>query len=1104
MVIWQTVLMLSVGATMMQPVDGPAVDLGSWSHSLGREALSPLDGQAGLRAAFRFTKPEQTEPLFITRQLNPRPLRNSIVAVTFRYRFQVDDPAGAAIVPLDPERGFKVRLRTSPTTFTDHDVPRPVPGYPTQRWVDVRVETSFGSKVRNIYRDLFENPNVMELTFRLDDGDGPNFAGWVELSDIALEVEEAAIEGPYTPQPSPRPRDDVLNVLAIRQSMDGYYDLPEAVALLSGETHVTEGLFRGLHFPIFEFPATRAEVLKQDVIFLGDVDPYVLTTEQLHWIADAVHSGTGLFVAAGPNSFGNAKRQPPALLDLLPVQWEPEVSPLQVDADPRLGPGLPVTLGALGEVRRLVPVTAKPGAQVLLSSGGHPLFVAGQAGQGRVLVVTSWAQPTRLDDGSFMTTPLWHTFAAQLLAKLAGRQPATTDAPIESPTVDVAWQYGHRTLAPGYPFGLQVSAVETRKIELALVTDEGQLWRWSGEVGPEPKMVADVCPQVAVPQPRTVAVAVNGQPIDGLDGVLTTPLDRDGFYPLICYLPTEAGNHSLDAAGVEAMVQDVYDHGFNTIAIGGFGSARTAHLSSQLKGLAERAAAERGMAVILEYTNATGLRRDKVYEVSPFSPDFGPWLAERLGDGFEQARSMPRLLSVKLTDEPTVSPAVVPRDEATQQAAKRLTGEVVLDPTKASKPSGRWAYGKLASTLVEQDFAAVRQLADRAGVPWDLCVTYFFAGFGGTSPSRGMEDAWHWTRPAERFDFDVYPYFYPSSERIRFLQADWGFAASRAMSRAMSEPWGFYIELDDRNWPFQQNPAEASAECAYAAVAAGADYLNSFIHRGFGTGNMARPERWEKAGQALREIRELGPLLTRLPRQPARVAVLWPETQNWSHDGYQQPVYTRALLAQGLGDCDVIHESELMSGLPSSLDMLTLVGIDALSADAAVGLRAWIRAGGTVWCDGLPSQDERGAPLDWTGGWGDGTVVEDDSSLETAMRDKVEGDDRRDWQDLLILFDKQVRPRLRPHRELFSIRMISDPKTGEVGIRTDGRTALVGFVNHSPEPQRMTVELRSGPFVPQTAKRLPDGSLLDCKVAAGTVTLTIDVPGRWGRMVMLE
>lgn len=127
-------------------------------------------------------------------------------------------------------------------------------------------------------------------------------------------------------------------------------------------------------------------------------------------------------------------------------------------------------------------------------------------------------------------------------------------------------------------------------------------------------------------------------------------------------------------------------------------------------------------------------------------------------------------------------------------------------------------------------------------------------GFGSESPDRRFEDVFRWGGTADYLDFDIYPYWYPQSHKRRFAKVHYGFAFQRCVAQFYNKPMGFYVELDDRNWPFQQNPKEATGELAYTAVGEGCHYLNTFIYGIFGAGNMSRPERWEDGGEDLRLI----------------------------------------------------------------------------------------------------------------------------------------------------------------------------------------------------------------------------------------------------------
>ncbi|NUQ00432.1 MAG: hypothetical protein HUU35_11325, partial [Armatimonadetes bacterium] len=323
---WLMLVLAAVGAEperLVVPLE-PA----SWSNSTpaalrgGRApaALAEDDGQPALHAPFGFGDPKLSEPLFISTKLPAPPLRRAVRQIRFRYRFDAPGPTAPLLTP----GGFRVRLRTGPTSFTDHDVPLVEGGWPTGRWVEAVLEADlFAGRITNIYSRLFEDQHVQELTFRLDDVDHQNAAGTLHLADLSLVVEADGSEQPYTPVTSPRPAAARLRLLNIVHGADGWYDFDLAARRLDPAAEVLSSPFRGLHFPIWDFPASRAELLSYDLIVLGDVDPWVLTDTQVRWLVDAVHSGAGLLVGGGHHSLGLAKKHPRALLDLLPVTYQP-------------------------------------------------------------------------------------------------------------------------------------------------------------------------------------------------------------------------------------------------------------------------------------------------------------------------------------------------------------------------------------------------------------------------------------------------------------------------------------------------------------------------------------------------------------------------------------------------------------------------------------------------------------------------------------------------------------------------------------------------------------------------------------------------------------
>jgi hypothetical protein len=227
----------------------------------------------------------------------------------------------------------------------------------------------------------------------------------------------------------------------------------------------------------------------------------------------------------------------------------------------------------------------------------------------------------------------------------------------------------------------------------------------------------------------------------------------------------------------------------------------------------------------------------------------------------------------------------------------------------------------------------------------------------------------------------------------------------REISRARGVPWGFYVELDDRNWPFQKNPKEASAECAFTAVAHGADYLNTFIHRLASTGCGARPERWELAKQAFRQINRLGPLLTELPALRSRLAVYHPNADEKIRGGYSRPDHTLELLKGMFGDLDVLPEQIVRETGSIPYEVLLLLDAEYLHAAVVDPLQRWLKAGGVLVCDQLPTRTHRGDPIVWSGlakptvgadglrirVWGKGRVVFLPENPEPRLQELAEG-----------------------------------------------------------------------------------------------------------------
>ena len=597
--------------------------------------------------------------------------------------------------------------------------------------------------------------------------------------------------------------------------------------------------------------------------------------------------------------------------------------------------------------------------------------------------------------------------------------------------------------------------------------------------------------------------------------LVVEPLRKQGFYPTMCYLDLMADGHCLDSEGIRAHLREMREAGFNTVAM----SAPTSLASEQpspgrdLRARAERTATELGMALTFEYSSFTTYRRDTTPSPCPFTPEAKAAVEACLAPQVDIANRTARLLTAKVIDEPHLSLSHVDWTCPHCQAEfRRLYGIECKDTEGSKEPYALWCRADFAGRLVEELFrlGAEYKAANATG-NWDLLLTYMAMGLGYENPQRTVQDALDWTRHAGWADFDVYPYFYPTSQRIRMVQASYAMSYMREVARARNVPWGFYVELDDRNWPFQKNPKEASAECAFTAVAHGADYLNTFIHRLAATGCGARPERWELAKEAFRQIERLGPRLASLPVPRSRLALLHPNAHERINNGYQRPDHTLELLKGVFGDIDVLPEQLVCESGDIPYAALLLLDAEYLHADAVAPLQRWLAQGGVLLCDRLPTRTHRNQPIIWqasppdarrTRAVGRGRIAFLPENPETdlqalaeapaldapALNAKVQR--LADWIEAAA----GAMPIRIAVRDLAATEPSAD--TVVVGLRGHAAERLVTVVNHRPVAVEATIRLRD-----PVAWRYRDALAAGEAVPARPGTLVLEIPAHGHRVL---
>jgi hypothetical protein len=601
------------------------------------------------------------------------------------------------------------------------------------------------------------------------------------------------------------------------------------------------------------------------------------------------------------------------------------------------------------------------------------------------------------------------------------------------------------------------------------------------------------------------------------------PLDREGFFPIITIAGSGASGHYLDEEDVRADLQRMKDYGFNTIAVTGLSSiARNGdkpNQSDRNAWLIKHLAHELGMATIFEYTGFNYITADGPTSPCVFSPEYPQALAAKLQPQVDVAGRVPRLLSVKILDEPTVSPKNMDYCEHCQRVFEERYGQPLrkFEEIPADDYYGRWAFADFLGHYLAEGYRQGYEFKQQSGAKFDLLLTYMSPGLGYGRTLTGQEDALDWGRYADRMDFDVYPYFYPASQKIRMVQAAWCLAFQRQIAQHLRKPWGFYFELDDRNWPFQQNPKQASAECAYEAIMHGANYLNSFIHLHFATGCDSRPERWEWTGQELRKISDLGPLLARTERRPSPVAIFYPTAQTFITNEPVPKPYTYACASSAFGEVDVLPEEVALEQREWAPRVLVMLGCDILHADTARRLVEWVRGGGLLVLDRVPARDHRGQELSLpfsSDGPGDGPaalqpyyvcevgkgkVVRLSYDFESVYKDAIESDRQAEAAGLRA----QLAELLGLTGAKPSAVVADKHAQMEVGVRQGRNEALVVVANHHAARNEGTVTLRL-PFKPGYAVDAVTKKPVAVQATADAYTFRVSLPEREARMVYLS
>ena len=483
-------------------------------------------------------------------------------------------------------------------------------------------------------------------------------------------------------------------------------------------------------------------------------------------------------------------------------------------------------------------------------------------------------------------------------------------------------------------------------------------------------------PDLAEGQYRlVVTLSAGGQVRDnfGVPFRVVPRLDLSNFFPTTMRL---SPLQDLNKPAIEREIDDIRAHGFNTLT---FSAHRLGAKPGSPYDYAEDYAQSKGMAVSYSFQgDFCLLQREGLPPVSVFSPEYREAIRPGIQAAVETCRQVPRLLNVQgYMDEPfQVSGDTFDTRPPAREEFKRRYGIEMPTREQAREDPALWLkyvdfWSDCFATGWRQSYAMVKELEPSFWVELthDSHCTFGAAGRNFRS-FWAVDDVFHWGAPFDSVNYDIYPYLSTdfrtgkfSEHRLpRMAGMHMAFAQMRNLAYTYGKKQGFWLES---GWstnlapdaPGRQYPW-SPRELTFTALAAGCDYLNTFW------GIPEDPRWWEAYRGTMNEVKHLAPLLTRSRVPEARAAFLFPRTQHvLLQEEYWNVMVALEAFRQAYGELDCIHEEQLATGALKGREVLVLFDVHLLRRRDAEIIRDWVRAGGRLIADEVPSLDEGKHPL---------------------------------------------------------------------------------------------------------------------------------------------
>jgi hypothetical protein len=248
----------------------------------------------------------------------------------------------------------------------------------------------------------------------------------------------------------------------------------------------------------------------------------------------------------------------------------------------------------------------------------------------------------------------------------------------------------------------------------------------------------------------------------------------------------------------------------------------------------------------------------------------------------------------------------------------------------------------------------------------------FGAGYGSHA-ELAIDDVYHWGGDfADMFVFDIYPYMMfdfrfgaPSQLPLpRISQAHYSFAQMRNLAYSNGKKLGFWVGTFNPAWfkSFMNEDLRArywsEHEMSMTAVAEGSDYLLTGIKIPVDSLH------WETFGKANRLIQKTHGDLLKMPKMKAKACMLFPRTQYIQlQEEYFDVGLSYELFLRSFGELDILHDEQITEDSLNGYKILLLFDVKLLPEKTAGHIAAFVRNGGVVIADYVPSLNENRKPM---------------------------------------------------------------------------------------------------------------------------------------------